>query len=114
MPPIGERKEAIRKFKERKVPIGIYAIRCSAAEGAWVGASRNLGATGNGSWFSLRMGAHRDRELQHAWNAHGEAAFHFDILETLADDVVPLSIPDLLKERLTAWVAQLGARRLDG
>jgi hypothetical protein len=114
MPSTSERKEAIRKFKERKVPAGIYAIRCAATGHAWVGASRNLGATHNGSWSALRTGGHRDRLLQEEWGAHGEAAFQYEILEQLADDVHPLAIPDTLKQKLAHWTARLGARPLIG
>ena len=36
------RRDAIRQYKERKVPIGIFAIRCRPTGETWVGASRNL------------------------------------------------------------------------
>lgn len=106
------KKEAIRKFKERKPLVGIFALRCTANGEVWVGTSRNLDATRNRSWFSLRLGSHIDKPLQAEWNAHGEAAFQYEILETLDDDLHPLAVRDLLKEKGNQWVAQLSARLL--
>ncbi len=106
------RKEAIRKFKERKVLLGVYAVRCAATGRAWVGASRNLEAEKNGSWFCLRSGSHIERSLQDEWNAQGESAFQFEILETLAEDLHALAIPDLLKQKRAEWVAKLNATKL--
>jgi hypothetical protein len=106
------RKEAIRKFKERKPLLGAFAIRCTPSGRVWVGASRNLDATRNSFWFSLRQGSHPARSLQEEWNVHGEAAFQYEILERLDDDLVALAVADLLKEKVGYWVAQLGANRV--
>ena len=114
MPSTQERKDIIRKFKERKPDLGIFAIRCTASGRVWVGASRNLDATRNGSWFMLRNGGHHDRGLQAEWNAQGEAAFGYEILERLPEDIQPMAVPDLLKQKRAQWTAQLGAQRLDG
>ena len=106
------RKEAIRKFKERKPLLGAFAIRCTASGRVWVGASRNLDATRNSFWFSLRHGSHPARSLQEEWDVHGEAAFQYEILERLEDDLVSLAVADLLKEKAGYWVGQLGASRI--
>ena len=109
-----DRKEAIRKFKELKPDAGIFAIRCTATGRVWVGASRNLGASRKRSLFMLQSGGHFDRGLQQEWNGQGEAAFQYEILEQLADDVLPLAAADLLKQKRAQWAAELGAKRLDG
>ena len=106
------RKEAIRKFKERKPLLGAFAIRCTASGRVWAGTSRNLEATKNGAWFSLRIGSHIDKSLQEEWHAHGEPAFQYEILEKLDEDLHPLAVADLLKEKRTHWIAQLNARPL--
>ena len=106
------KKEAIRKFKERKVALGVFAVRCTASGRVWVDSSRNLDAAKNGTWFGLRNGGHRDKSLQEEWNAHGEGAFQYEILEKLEDDVHPLAVADRLKEMRSRWIAQLGARGL--
>ncbi len=112
MPTKESRKESIRKFKEQKPSIGAYAVRCTATGSAWVGVSRNLDATKNGSWFCLRNGSHQDKSLQAAWNTHGESAFQYEILATLDKDAHPLEINDLLKEQKQSWVARLSAQPL--
>jgi hypothetical protein len=50
-----------------------------------------------------------NKELQAEWNAQGEEAFEFAILETLPDDTASLNLSDLLAERKQAWIAQTGA-----
>lgn len=112
MPTQETRKEAIRKFKEIKPALGIYAVRCPANGRAWVGMARNLDATRNRSWFSLRNGMHQNKSLQQEWNIHGEAAFQYEILERLEEDVHPLALDDLLKTKKRDWAARLNAQPL--
>ncbi len=112
MPSKESRKEAIRDFKERKTLLGAYAIRCTASEHVWVGVSRNLDATKNRCWFTLRNGLHREKSLQDEWNANGESAFHFEILVALDEEIHPLEVDDLLKEQKKHWIVQLGAQPL--
>ena len=107
-----QKKEAIIKFKERKPLLGIYAVLCTVSGRAWVGSSRNLVATENGTWFGLRHGSHRDQPLQHEWNVHGESAFHYEVLEKLDEDVIPMAVSDLLSEKKKRWMVQLDARAL--
>ncbi len=105
-----DRREVIRNFKEFKPLRGAFAVRCTATGRIWVGASPNLGAVKNRSWFSLRHGSHPNKTLQEEWRAEGESAFRFEILEKLDDDVSPLEIGDLLKEKTHHWVAELDAQ----
>jgi hypothetical protein len=106
------RKESIRNFKERKSILGAYAVRCTASGRVWVGVSRNLDATKNGCWFILRNGLHQDKPLQEEWNAQGEPAFRYEILEGLDEDVHPLQVDGLLKEKKLDWITRLGAQPL--
>lgn len=105
----GERKEAARQFKERKPSPGIYALRCRSTGRSWVDSSPNLHAAQNSQLFQLRQRLHRNKELQAEWNAQGEAAFEFSVLEALPDDTPSLNLRDLLAERKQAWIAQIGA-----
>ena len=107
-----QKKEAIDKCKERKILAGVFAVRCTASDQVWVGSSRNLDATRNGIWFSLRHSSHRDKPLQDEWTAHGEPAFEYEVLETLKDDVPPLLVSDLLKCARQHWMTQLNAHGL--
>ena len=101
------RRLAIRTFKEVKPAQGILAVRADAAERIWVGASRNLEATGKQFWFSLRLGTHPNHTLQKEWNALGEEAFRYEVLEKLDEDVSALEVSDLLKQKTTYWMERL-------
>ena len=106
------RKEASRKFKERKPPCGVFAVRSTATGQVWVGSFTNLEAMRNRLWFSLAQGGHRDRTLQDEWNAHGEATFQYEIIEKFDDEMCAIEVSDRLKDRKHHWAAQLGARML--
>jgi hypothetical protein len=112
MPCKESKKESTRKFKEQKPRVGTYAVRCTATGMVWVGASRNLDATKNGCWFMLRNGSHQDKFLQAAWDAQGENSFEYEVLALLDEDVHPLNVPALLKEKKISWLARLGASPL--
>lgn len=61
---------------------GVYLIRNLIDGKEYVGsAARSVRERWNGHRNSLRRGRHRNRLLQKAWNACGEAAFEFSILE---------------------------------
>lgn len=104
-----DRKEAIRQYKLRKIPRGVFAVRCTVTGQVWVDSSPNLEAARNSSWFSLRHGSYYVKSLQAEWNARGEEAFEYEILERLDDDVPPLLLRDLLQEKKREWTVRLSA-----
>jgi hypothetical protein len=104
-----ERKRAIAEYKGRKRRAGVFAVRCAETGHVWVGASPNLDAAKNGLWFVLRSGSARNAELQAEWQAHGEAAFSFEVLEALGDDVAPMLAADELKQKKRDWAGREGA-----
>lgn len=108
----GDRKAAIAEYKNRKPQRGIFAVRCTATGHSWVGSSPNLDAARNGTWFTLRLGSHRDAALQAEWKAHGETAFAYVVLEELDPDVLPMSVPDLLKQKKRDWALKEQGRTL--
>ena len=112
MPSSEFKKEAIRRFKEQKPNAGVFAIRCTVSGQAWVGGSKNLDAAKNSCWFQLRNRLHREKSLQQEWDAQGESAFEYEILDRLQDDVHALEIDDLLKNKKCNWAAQLNAQQL--
>ena len=105
-------RDAVRQYKERKVPVGIFALRSLSTGETFVGASRNLDGQRNSSLFSLRLGSHRNKAMQGAYNAAGgEAGFEFVILEQLQDeDLGPIGRDTWLKERERHWRAELSAQ----
>ncbi len=78
-----QRRALIRHYKDNPPPMGVYAVRCDAAQLVCVKASMNLPGAFNRDQFQLRMGGHPDRRLQQAWHAHGAAALRFEVLDTL-------------------------------
>lgn len=110
-----DRREAVRQYKERKIPVGVFAIRSTAAGASWVAASRNLDQQQNGLWFSLRLGSNPNKALQAAWRAHGETAFTFERLEVIeAEDLSDTALALKLKDAERRWREKLGAGKVFG
>jgi len=107
------RKALVREYRERKQQIGVYAVRCEAVDKVWVAPTRNLDKQKNALWFTLRGGSHPNRSLQSTWNAQGEAAFQYEILEEVSDEN-PLVVDLLLKEKAQLWRDTLDAGRVVG
>jgi hypothetical protein len=105
------RKEMLREYKEAPQRAGVFAVTCGTQR--WTGTSRNLDKQQNSLWFQLRMGGYPNTDLQKAWNAAGEAACTYEVLEEVKDDNA-LIIGELLKEREAAWRQQLGAGKVSG
>jgi hypothetical protein len=109
------RRDAIRDFKERVVTRGVVAVRCAPTGQAWVAVSRNLDQQENSLWFGLRQGSYVNRDVQAAWNVHGEAGLTYEVLEVFDDEeMTPIGRADLAKSRLAYWLAELGAKKLVG
>ena len=47
----------------------------------------------------VNNGGRAGRDIASVWNGHGEGGFEFEILETLPEDVSPVALGDLLRER---------------
>jgi|TARA_R100000049_G_C1950090_1_gene97285 hypothetical protein len=105
------RKAAIAAYKERRIASGVYALRFAGEDRVWVGAAKDLAGIENRQRFTMRTGGHPRRELQVAWNRHGEPAFGFEILETLdlPDDATDFIRASRLDDRVAHWRAVLAA-----
>ena len=77
----------------------MFAIRCRATGEIWVGQAFDLDKIQNRIWFTLRIGDHRNAELQRAWSAHGEQDFTLEALERIEDEELAYVRDALLKER---------------
>jgi hypothetical protein len=107
-----DRKAAVAAWKERRVPSGVYAVRCAPTGQVWVGASPVLDKIFNRIRFMLRQGGSPHPAMQQAWNVHGEGAFSFEVLEELPEDTSGFARDDLLAERAGQWRAELDAEGL--
>jgi len=89
---------------------GVYAIRHLASGRLLVDGAANAQAALNRHAFELRLHRHRVAALQQDWDADGEGAFAFEML----DVIVPRDAPGFdLREEIAAlvalWRAELGA-----
>lgn len=104
------KRQIVRDYKEQKPTPGIFSVRCIVTDERWLGPSRNLEAQQNGIWFQLRMGSHRVKPMQVAWDTHGEKNLVYEIVEAFEDeDLTPYLIQSMLKDRLAYWREELAA-----
>lgn len=66
--------------------IGIYAITHTKSGNRYVGSSKNIQLRWRYHKYDLVDNKHHSPRLQHAWNAHGESAFVFEIIEIVKDN----------------------------
>lgn len=104
-----QRKAAVAAYKKRTVPAGVFLVRCTATGETWIGQNADLEAIQNRLWFTLRMGSHRTRSLQQAWQEYGVDHFAFEILEQVPEDEPIHDLRGHLKRRLAHWQQELGA-----
>lgn len=77
------RRELIRAYKETRRPMGVYRVHNTVADRSLVRQSVDLPSALNRERAQLRLGGHRNREMQADWNALGPGAFTFEVLDTL-------------------------------
>lgn len=102
------KKALLREYKERQRPMGVYQIRNTVNGKLLMGTSVNLPAILNRHQSELRLGGHRNRELQQDWLKFGAAAFEFGILDTLSPSEQPGYDPaDDLRALEELWLEKL-------
>ena len=94
-----------------EVPLHRSNIRvdCTATGQTWVDATTTLDTIQNRIWFTLRMGGHRNRELQRVWTAHGPDALSFEVVEVFPTDASTYAVERLLRDRQAHWLDALDA-----
>ncbi len=107
------RKELLQEYAERKPPIGVYAVRCGASGGVWVGWSRNVDKRWNALRLQAEAGRSIDRGFQAAFTQHGSDTFTYDVLEHISEDNEH-TLATLLPERAAFWRRKLGAGEMRG
>jgi group I intron endonuclease len=86
------------------IPAGIYRIRNRVTGEVYIGSASNIYERIKAHCGVLDRGGHHNRLLQEAWNALGQAAFSFSILEVTPKDMTAMI------EAENRWIDQ--ARRL--
>lgn len=102
------RRELIRNYKETPIKGGVYQIKNTVNGKICIIATPNL-KTITGRKFELSMGGYKNEALQKDWNAFGENAFVFEILEELKkpEGDVPFDPKDALKKLEAKWLDKL-------
>lgn len=105
-----DRKERIREYKERRLPMGVFRVRNTVTGESMIGSSIDLPSMLNRQRFQLDAGSHPNRALQQDWDASGGAGFEFEVLDTLEQSGEPgddpaadlLVLEDMWAKRLEA------------
>lgn len=110
-----DRKALARVYKESVRPMGVYRVRNTESGRAIVAASRDLPSALNRQRSQLRMHGHPDKVLQKEWAASGDAAFVFEVLDTLGPTDEPGYDPtDDLDALEDMWLERLAVEEVDG
>jgi len=109
-----QRRQQIDDYKRRAIRSGIYHLHCTATGQSWAGPARDLSSIENRLRFTLRSGNHPHRQLQQAWNLHGDAAFQWQCAHALEHDpdLLGFERERLLQDALDAVCRQSGATPL--
>ena len=103
-----DRKAINRQYKNTPRPMGIGLIRNTANAKVLLVAGRDITALLNRHQAQLRLGAHRNLPLQQDWNALGERAFVFEVVDTLVPRETPGYDPgEDLRALLDLWLEKL-------
>jgi len=103
------RRELKREYKESKPDMGVFMIRSKSTGKTYIESTRNLKGSINRARFTLNLGSHMHRELQHDWKVKGEADFEMDILEILdyKEDKPEADYTDELELLRSMWQERL-------
>jgi hypothetical protein len=78
-----------REYKQTPRTMGVGVVRNTVNGKLLLLASVDIPALLNRQRAELRFGGHRNRALQQDWKEAGEAAFAFEVLDTLAPKDAP-------------------------
>ncbi|NOU94266.1 GIY-YIG nuclease family protein [Paenibacillus sp. LMG 31456] len=100
------RKELVQQYKELKTEAGIYQIKNIINQKILIASTNNLKSL-NGKTLMLKLGSHRNLQLQKEWNEFGEAAFVIEVLEVLVKKEGYFDEKDELKKLEEKWLHDL-------
>jgi len=102
------RQDIKRAYKERKKAAGIFQVKNLANGKVLLGSSLNLEGPLNSHKFMLKIGRHRNEELQKDWNEFGPENFVFEILEVVkVTDNPNFDLNDELTLLEQIWIEKL-------
>ena len=104
-----DRRQARREYKDTPRTMGVGCVRNTRSGQMLVVSGPDIPALLNRHRAQLRLQAHRNAELQRDWQAHGEQAFEFTVLDTLKPSTEPGYDPAAdLAALEDLWVERLG------
>lgn len=77
------KKENKNAYKQMKFRAGIFQIKNLKDNKLFLKTSTDLDRAYNSDLFQLKLGSHRNQELQNDWNTIGSDNFEFSILDEL-------------------------------
>ena len=107
------RQELLQQFSDRPPQNGVFALKNSITGEVWIGVSRNLDTQVNGLRVRLKSNQHASKDVQASWNAHGEDAFIYEIVERFPE-TDPHVIELKRTERAAHWREQFNAGTVKG
>jgi hypothetical protein len=103
-----DRRRLIREYKQTPRVMGVGAVRNTTNGRLLLMVGVDIRSLLNRHQAQLRLGVHRNRELQADWLEHGEAAFEFQVLDTLQPSNEPGHDPAADLQTLEAlWLEKL-------
>ncbi len=103
------KKELKRQYLDNPPPMGVFQIRNTKNNKVFIGCSENLPGMLNRYRFQLKLGSHRNKDLQSDWNEFGQDAFVFEILDVLE----PKTDPDWNSEKDLLELKELWLEKLN-
>ncbi len=94
------RKDKVKAYKLTPKTAGMIIIRNTANGRFLLGSTLNMHGVLDRHRFMLSLGSHHIRDMQADWKQYGEAAFTFDVLETIPPSDDPAHNPELELEAL--------------
>jgi hypothetical protein len=103
-----DRKALSREYKNTPRTIGIGVVRNTGKGKILLLASQDIPSLLNRHRAQLRLGVHRNQELQQDWQAGGEQSFAFEVVDTLTPKDTPGYDPaDDLRALEQLWLEKL-------
>lgn len=78
-----DKKQIRNAYKEKTFPAGVFAIVNTLNGKMFMDVSFDIPSSENRHGFELKMGTHRNRELQADWKKNGACTFKFKVLASL-------------------------------
>ena len=78
------KKDIKQAYKEREKQAGVFQVKNTVNGKILLGSSLNLDGPLNRHKFELKIGRHRNKELQQEWSEYGPDKFVFEVLDVVS------------------------------